>query len=480
MRYKQAWTKEYVSCKENPAYFIFNYCHSLDSKSGLKKLLPKYDYCIEFINEIEKARKLGIATETLQKILVEKTRQMTISWLSCAYVVWGLLFVDNFSCNLLSRKEEYVDKKADLKALFPKCRYIIKHLPPELSPEKDDIEMTYMQISYKKRGSILTGESSNSDAGRGGDVQMTIADEFAKIPNSEHVLASIAPATKHVLLLISTPWGKSNAFYRLRFAQNTGYIILTYHWRRHPGRDDKWYEEQCKTLGWNKLLIGSELDVSYEDSIAGKIWDFNSVDIVLPYNLEAIKNEIKGLYVITGSDYGYTDHTAFIYAYAKEDKAKKKLIYYIFDCHIVNKQPVEFHANLFKETLNKYGINQYRTINYGDPEGKAKEEGTGKSLFEEYSVRGVNILCGLNDITLGITKIGEVLGEKRIYIYDNCYQLVDALVNARVPVDKDNKPKGEKYVHDDNSHVLDALRYMLLTHEGKPELLDDREEYITY
>jgi hypothetical protein len=64
-----------------------------------------------------------------QSALIEKCRDIGASWICCAFSVWLWLFHPGSTVGWGSRKEEYVDEKGNPKAIFPKMRQIIDHLP---------------------------------------------------------------------------------------------------------------------------------------------------------------------------------------------------------------------------------------------------------------------------------------------------------------------------------------------------------------
>lgn len=65
---------------------------------------------------------------------IEKSRDMGASWMMCLVSTWFFLFHDHFSALMLSRKEEYVDKKGDNKTLFAKIDFLLKWMPTWLLP----------------------------------------------------------------------------------------------------------------------------------------------------------------------------------------------------------------------------------------------------------------------------------------------------------------------------------------------------------
>lgn len=66
--------------------------------------------------------------------LVEKSRDMGVSWLCCAYAVYLWLFVPGVSIGFGSQALDDVDTLGNPKALLEKVRLLIRKLPRELRP----------------------------------------------------------------------------------------------------------------------------------------------------------------------------------------------------------------------------------------------------------------------------------------------------------------------------------------------------------
>ena len=107
--------------KSNPVAFIRDWGVTFDPRMaevGLPTtmpfiLFPKQEEFIDWLVARWKSREDG---------LVEKSRDMGLSWLSVAIAVWMWLFWEGTVVGFGSRKEEYVDKLGDPKSLFWKAR----------------------------------------------------------------------------------------------------------------------------------------------------------------------------------------------------------------------------------------------------------------------------------------------------------------------------------------------------------------------
>ncbi|MGH9864694.1 MAG: hypothetical protein ACRD4H_04695, partial [Candidatus Acidiferrales bacterium] len=150
--------------------------------------------------------------------LVEKSRDIGASWLSCAFAVWLWIFHPGSAIGWGSRKEEYVDCKGDLKALFPKMRLIMDNLPCWMMPIGFDkrLHSSYMKILNPQNGSTITGEAGDS-IGRGGRSSIFLHDESAHAEHPELIEAALGDNTD-VCIDISSVNGTGGVFYRRRMA----------------------------------------------------------------------------------------------------------------------------------------------------------------------------------------------------------------------------------------------------------------------
>jgi len=207
-------------------------------------------------------------------LMIEKSRDMGVSWMLIYLCVWLWLFYPMSSSLLLSRKEDYVDKSDNPDALFTKIDFALRsdHLPAWLRPAHVRSRMHLVNLD---NGSVVDGESTNSDASRGGRRTLVICDEFAAVENGFEILNATRDTTR-CRIFNSTPQGNNNAFAKLR---KTDIRRLTLHWSVHPEksvglyRDESgrlrspWYDRECARC-IHPLQVAQELDIDYSGSEA--------------------------------------------------------------------------------------------------------------------------------------------------------------------------------------------------------------------
>jgi hypothetical protein len=131
----------------------------------------------------EAVEKICYAIDNGHDVLIEKSRDMGISWLviSIFLYYWWLDKPGN-DFLLGSRKLDYVDKKGSLDTLFEKFRYNLYRLPKIFRPEGFDISKhdNVGFILNPANGNYVKGESNNENFGTAGRYRAGLMDEFSK------------------------------------------------------------------------------------------------------------------------------------------------------------------------------------------------------------------------------------------------------------------------------------------------------------
>lgn len=213
------------------------------------------------------------AIEKGDRVFLEKSRQMGISWIICALSLWGWLFRD-WKILFLSQKEDYVDKIGDMQSLFQKIRFMTAELPKWMMPREFSIDehMPRLRI-FKPQGygtGSITGESANKNAGTGGTYKFVFGDEFSKIENASGVNTALQ-ATTGCIIYNGTPLGKFNEFYRMRLLALDGKMRhIRLHWSLNPMYTKDWYDWRTKAM--TPEQIAQELEINYDASVTGRVY----------------------------------------------------------------------------------------------------------------------------------------------------------------------------------------------------------------
>lgn len=210
---------------EHPGQFIIDWGMTFDPRNvevGLPAycpfiLFPRQEEAIAWIIERWKNREPGLA---------DKSREMGMSWLTIALACTMCLFHDGFSMGFGSRKQEYVDKLGDLKAILPKARMFMSLLPPEFRRGWTLRDAPHMRIQFPETQSFISGESGDG-IGRGDRVSIYVVDEAAWLPRPQLIEQSLSNTT-NCRIDVSTPRGMANPFGKKRFGGKIN--VFSMHW----------------------------------------------------------------------------------------------------------------------------------------------------------------------------------------------------------------------------------------------------------
>ncbi|MCK5018041.1 MAG: hypothetical protein KAS32_13375 [Candidatus Peribacteraceae bacterium] len=254
--------------------------------------------------------------------LVEKSRDIGATWLSCAFSIWLWLFVPGAAVGWGSRKEALVDKIGDPDSIFEKMRIIINYLPRFFWPVGFDLKKhaTYMRIINPENGATITGEAGDN-IGRGGRKLLYFKDESAHYERPERIEAALADNT-NVQIDISSVHGTANIFARRRqagaiwepgkeIALGTVRVFI-FDWRDHPAKDQEWYDRRQKKAESEGLahVFAQEVDRDYSAAVEGVVipqkWVKAAIDAHLKLDFDDEGMAISALDVATGE--GHDKH----------------------------------------------------------------------------------------------------------------------------------------------------------------------------
>lgn len=232
------------------------------------QLFITYEFQDELAHEINQA----IDCEGSQDILVEKSRDMGVSWVSLVTLEHRWHFKSLQSFVLGSRNEDYVDKTGESKSLFWKIDFFHKYQPIWMLPTgrflgDKDPNRTHMRLTNADNGSTISGEASGPNFARGDRRTAAFHDEFAADDRGAEASASSADVTD-CRIFNSTPKGTGNEFYRIRSTPDAA-KILTYHWSLHPNKSKGLY----KSVNGRLEILDEEYSFprDYEFILDGKL-----------------------------------------------------------------------------------------------------------------------------------------------------------------------------------------------------------------
>jgi phage terminase large subunit len=249
--------------RDNPAQFIIDWGVTYDPRNprrGLPAMLP----FILFPKQEELAHWLIERWRAGEPGLIEKSRDMGVSWLMMAMSCTLCLFVRELAIGWGSRKAELVDTIGDPDSLIEKGRIFVANIPSEFRGAWErKRHSSHMKIVFPETGSILTGEGGDN-IGRGGRQSLYLVDEAAHLERPMLIEASLS-ATTDCRIDLSSVNGTANPF---AVKANGGEVAkFTFHWRDDPRKDDAWYAKQVREL--DPVTVAQEIDINYAASVEG-------------------------------------------------------------------------------------------------------------------------------------------------------------------------------------------------------------------
>lgn len=465
---------EYELCRRDVVRFVNNWGWTYDPRRKERHfpftLYPFQTEALTWITERYENRENG---------LIEKSRDMGVTWLTAAWLVHRFIFDEGFLGLVGSRKESYVDNKT-ISSVFGKMRYLLKRLPKFLAVQlkeetKEDSHMSLMNLA---KGNIIQGESTNQSFGRGARSSICFLDEFAHIPSSELIWTAIVDNSNCVIPL-STPNGRSNQFADLR--HKTPIKTLSIHWSQHPLKSNNWYEERKKEMkAWQ---IAQELDLSYDRSTAGRVYTrferhYHVANEMLEWDYVAKE------YFITW-DFGIADPTAMLFGQITGTGEIQ-----ILECFELSDYDIEFFIPIAQKQLpveisllDKEVQDEIRAIvgripkhvqfkHYGDHAGTARTVNSKRSARDRLSEHGIKLITSGHqafDVRIGavdnLLKLRPIDNGQKwfspLQISPHCTKLIDALNNYQYDAtersDSQLVPK-----HDWTSHMVSALEFFAI------------------
>ncbi len=259
-------------CVNDILYWVNLYCCTYNPRKPVSTI-PFITWAYEdklILDLVEKVRKQ-------EDILIDKSRDMGVTWCVLLVYTWFWQFGGEGQDFLVgSRKEQYIDGIGNMDTLLEKIRFLIRNQPRWLQPDKFDMKLhgNYLKIINPATKSTITGEATNNNFSRSGRRKSIFFDEFAFWECDQQAWRASADST-NCRIVVSTPYGFSNQFAKLR---HSGAIdVRSLHWTLHPEKDQAWYDNECKRRNFDKVEIAQELDINYEGSSEGVLFEFSDL-----------------------------------------------------------------------------------------------------------------------------------------------------------------------------------------------------------
>ncbi len=306
------------------------------------------------------------------------------------------------------------------------------------------------RILELENGSMVRmGSISQADSVVGRSYDLILFDECALDKNGQDVfnvqLRPTLDKPNSKAIFISTPRGHNwfHDFYQRGFSPDPAW----HRWASikstvedNPRAD--WEDIEDARRGMSKAEFDQEYYCSF-NAMQGLVWELNRNNI--------IKIEINENWeVICGLDVGFRDHTAFVVALTDG------IYFYIVDEYFSAEKATSIHALKIKDLIDKYDAD-FVFIDHSAAQTKA-------DLAYDYDISCANANKSKLD---GIGYVASIIDWDRLFVDPKCVHTIDALNNYRWDL-RPNKLK-EDTVHDEFSHMADAIRYALYSYAPNME-----------
>ena len=274
---KKETIKEIVKCGKDSSYFINNYAKISHPLEGLIsfKTYPYQDDLLQDFNDYRFS-------------VILKARQLGISTITAAYIVWLMLFHRDKNVLVIATKFSTAAN------LVKKVKNIMQNLPPwiRIAEIKIDNRTSFVLTN----GSEVKAASTSGDAGRSEALSLLVIDEAAHVEGLEELWTGLYPtlSTGGRCIALSTPNGVGNWFHKTYVeaeARANDFHPVNLPWDVHPDRDQEWFEKETRNM--SRRQIAQELECSFNAS---------GETVIHPEDLEQLVFSVKEPMYRTGFD----------------------------------------------------------------------------------------------------------------------------------------------------------------------------------
>ena len=315
----------------------------------------------------------------------------------------------------------------------------------ELEVTKDNSKDRIIELS--NGSTVRMGSVSQVDSCVGRSYDLILFDEAALSTAGEDAFnIALRPTLDKVgskAIFISTPRGKMNWFSRFfdrGFSPHyPNWVSIHADYRENPRASETDIAEARSTM--SKAEFEQEYEASFS-SFVGQIYQFNSETCVEDLS----DRDFNSCEKIMGLDIGFKDATAGVVLAWDGEK------YYAIDEYYDSEKTTAKHAESIRELEERYDI-QFIFID-------SAAQQTRYDWAVEYDLSTINANKSVLD---GIAYVQMLVENDKLIVDPKCEHLLQCLDQYRW--DPNENLLKERPVHDEYSHMADALRYALYTYQ---------------
>lgn len=225
--------QEILKCGKDPIHFIKSYCKIQHQTRGLIPF-ETYEFQDNCVNDFQKHR----------FNIVLKSRQLGLSTVTAAYVLWYALFKKDKNILVIATKLPTAVN------FIKKVKTMLTNIPKWLVLSKFDNTLQAIRFA---NGSTITAVPTSEDAGRSEALALLVVDEAAWIRDFSAIWTGLSPtlSTGGSAIILSTPNGVGGQYYKLwteAEAGENGFNPIRLPWHVHPEHDEEWFKHETKNI----------------------------------------------------------------------------------------------------------------------------------------------------------------------------------------------------------------------------------------
>lgn len=325
---------------------------------------------------------------------------------------------------------------------FELQRKFIRHFDLEI--ERDNLKDKVIELS--NGSTIRMGSLSTVDSCVGRSYNIILFDEAALGSDGEAAFnVQLRPTLDRPgskAIFISTPRGQNNwfsKFWQRGFSdQFPEWCSLQADWRENPRMSESDVAEAQRTM--SKAEFEQEYMASFT-VFEGQIFQFDRQEHCEEYEHE------EGCEYIAGCDPGYRDPTAFVVI----SYNPRTDVFWIVDEYLQSEATTDKHAAHFQDFILKYGI-----------ESVFIDSAAAQFASDLAYTYDIATTKAKKDVLPGIAYVQTLVEQGRLKIAPHCVESLAVMDQYRW--DTKEGLSREKPLHDQYSHMADAIRYALYTY----------------
>jgi hypothetical protein len=485
---EQVRAREISRCDLSAAYFanVYGYIYEArpdedDDRDG--DLIPyiQYPFQIEVFAWLDERLTTKGATGDG---IIQKARDMGLSNSVVFWLAHKWLFRRPFQARLLSRNERLVDQSLDTDSLFWKLDRFLLALPPWLfaagAPGFDWTKHRLMlRLSNPATGNLISGESTQADAGRGGRATVILYDEAAFMDDFASIWSAGRASTRHRIAVSTVSTKKGMDLYNIVHGDE-GYeqpAVLALPYTAHPLHDEEWFEAERARDSPQRFAQEVLMDWT---AGAGE-WVYPETHPYQPGHFPYVPH--GGELIITMDD-GYDDEFALVVLQYQHDSGRIRVL----DSYQNKHQPIDFYGYLLRGVYTSqfhFGPREHEfmrqlagkgpALYYGDAHGAKIEQIAGTSVFAHLAAKfgiQINYYIGLDSgtrLTFSHRRmeLGKLLPLMDFNSTRGARSVLEALKKHRFkdPEDGQHMRDYREPLHSKWSHTVSALEYFAVQFE---------------